>query len=132
MKAIHNSVAIPTSKGTKGELYETVNWDGLPEDHIKEGSYYTPITFDLGYDFNSFTVGIGAGVAIGTKYRNCFDDFHILGNNGSYYKEVKDGTSGEFKVFAKYRFQSKTGIHCYLGAQYTIKTGIGATIGIDI
>jgi hypothetical protein len=126
------SVSFPVSKGTEGERYKTINWDELSEDHVKEGSYYTPITFDFGCDFNSFTVGIGLGVAIGTKYRNCFDDFHILGDNGSYYKEVKEGISGEFKVFAKYRLQSRTGIHYYLGAQYTVKTGVGVTIGVDI
>lgn len=126
------SVSIPTSKGTKGEQYTVVNWDENSEDHVKEGSYYTPVTFDLGYGFNDFTIGIGVGLAVGTKYRNCFDEYHILGNNGSYYKEVSDGTSGEFKAFAKYRFKSRTGIHCYLSAQYTIKTGVGAMIGFEI
>ncbi len=126
------SVAFPLSKGTKGELYTVINWDENSEDHVKEGSYYTPITFDMGYDFNDFTIGAGAGIAVGTKYRNCFDNYHILGNNGSYYKEVSNGTTGEFKIFAKYRFYSQTGIHCYLSAQYTIRTGIGATIGFDI
>ena len=126
------SVAIPVSKGVKGDLYTVVNWDEMSEDHIDEGTYYTPITFDVGYDIKSFTIGAGIGIAVGTKYRNCYDKYHILGNNGAYYKEVSDGSSGEFKVFAKYRFPSKSGIHCYLSAQYTIKTGIGATFGIDI
>ena len=126
------SVAIPVSKGVKGDLYTVVNWDEMSEDHIDEGTYYTPITFDVGYDIKSFTIGAGIGIAVGTRYRNCYDKYHILGNNGAYYKEVSDGSSGEFKVFAKYRFPSKSGIHCYLSAQYTIKTGIGATFGIDI
>lgn len=126
------SVSFPISKGTKGEKYEVVNWDEMERDHISEGNYYTPITFDLGYDFKGLTVGIGAGIAIGTKYRNCYDKLHILGDNGSYYKEISDGTSGEFKAFIKYRFPSKIGVHCFLLAQYTAKTGIGAVIGFEL
>ena len=126
------SVSFPVSTGTKGERYDVVNWDEMKEDHIGEGNYYTPITFDLGYDFKGFTVGIGAGIAIATKYRNCYDKLHILGDNGAYYKEISDGTSGEFKAFIKYRIPSKIGVHCFLSAQYTAKTGIGAVIGFEL
>lgn len=130
------SVAIPAPNGTKGENFNAgVNWDEMPEDLVEEGTYYTPITFDMGYDFKDFTLGAGIGLAIGTKYRNCFDEFHILGNNGNYYKTTSDGSTGEFKVFAKYRFPTKNPYpicRFYVSAQYSIRTGIGATIGFDI
>ena len=80
-------------------------------------------------------LGAGVGIAVGTKYRNCFDEFHILGDNGNYYKTTSNGTTGEFKVFAKYRFPTKNPYpicRFYISAQYSIRTGIGATIGIDI
>lgn len=130
------SVAVPVSNGTKGENYNAgVNWDEMPEDVTEEGTYYTPVTFDMGYDFKDFTLGAGIGLAVGTKYRNCYDDFHILGNNGSYYKTISNGTTGEFKIFAKYRFPTKNPYpicRFYISAQYSIRTGIGATLGIDI
>lgn len=130
------SIAIPAQKGTKGEDYNAgVNWDEMSEDVKEEGTYYTPVTFDMGYDFKNFTLGAGVGIAVGTKYRNCFDEFHILGDNGNYYKTTSNGTTGEFKVFAKYRFPTKNPYpicRFYISAQYSIRTGIGATIGIDI
>lgn len=127
------SVGVPVSTGVKGkDMSAGVNWDESSEDHLDEGSYYTSVTFDFGYNIKNFTIGAGIGVAPKTKYRNCYDEYHILGNNGSYYKEVRDGSKGEFKIFAKYRLPSKTGIHCYLSAQYSLRTGIGAVIGIDI
>ena len=49
----------------------------MSEDVKEEGTYYTPVTFDMGYDFKNFTLGAGVGIAVGTKYRNCFDEFHI-------------------------------------------------------
>ena len=64
-----------------------------------------------------------------------YAEFHILGDNGNYYKTTSNGTTGEFKVFAKYRFPTKNPYpicRFYISAQYSIRTGIGATIGIDI
>lgn len=126
------SVCLPVSKGTEGERYETVNWDEYPEDHTGEGSYYTPITFDLGYSIKSFVIGVGAGPAVKTKYRNCFDDYHILGDNGYYYKEAKDGVSADYKAFVKYKFSSQMGLHLYLSAQYTYRTGAGIVLGFEL
>lgn len=126
------SASLPVSKGTKGERYTTLNWDEFPEDHIEDGEYYLPITFDIGYNISSFTIGAGAGLAFGSKYRNCYDASHILGDNGYYYKDFSGQTVGEFKAFAKYRFPSKSVIHCYLSAQYTIRTGVGAIFGFEL
>lgn len=126
------SPAIPVSKGTKGERYTTMNWDEFPEDHVEDGEYYTPLTVDIGYNISSLTLGVGAGIAIGSKYRNCYDEFHILGNNGYYYKDFSGQTVGEFKAFAKYRFPSRSGIHCYLSVQYTVRTGIGSIFGFEL
>ena len=107
-------------------------WDEYPEDHTGEGSYYTPITFDLGYSIKSLVIGVGAGPAIKTKYRNCFDDYHILGDNGYYYKEAKDGVSTDYKAFVKYKFSSQMGLHLYLSAQYTYRTGAGIVLGFEL
>ena len=126
------STALPVSKGTEGTKYDNINWDEIPEDHEGEGSYYTPITFDLGYSIKSLVVGIGVGPAMKTKYRNCYDDYHILGDNGAYYIEAKDGVSADYKAFIKYRFKSQMGIHLYLSAQYTYRTGVGVVLGFEL
>lgn len=75
--------------GTAGELYSTINWDEFSEDHYETGSYYDPLGLALGYIFKNFMATATIGFAKETVYRNCFDSYHILGNNGYYFKTVQ-------------------------------------------
>lgn len=128
------SFAVPLNDGRKGEHYSTINWNEIPEDHVKEGYSYTPYTIDLGYDIRNLTIGIGGGFASRDKYLNCYDNLHILGNNGSYHITSRDGTVGEYKVFAKYRFASKSSLSIgdvYLSAMYSKNSGFGGLIGFE-
>lgn len=121
-------------KGVKGENYTgTVNWDEYPEDHVKEGSYTQALTLDLGYFITErFAVGIGLGYGWTTYYRNCFDDLHILGNNGTYYIEAKGEGSVDGKAFVMYKFPISDYSSLYLQAGYDKYTSAFICIGIQI
>lgn len=128
-------MAFPISKGVEGEKYSNINWDEFPNDLKKEGSYCTSITFDIGYDFNNITLGVGIGLGLETRYRNQYDNKHILGDNGYYYIESRDGSKIELKVFAKYRFPSSTPQEFgrfYISPMFSIRTGAGVSIGLEI
>ncbi len=113
------------SKGQKGEDYtETINWDAFPEDHVSEGSYYTTIDFGVGKYFEKvYFLGL-VGVAKQTLYRNCFDSYHILGDNGDYYKRAKGINELNYGVEVGY-FKN----NFIFGLHYTKFTGIGLKIG---
>ena len=120
--------SLDLNPGTKGENYSsTINWDQFPEDHLNQGSYYT--TYDLGlgkYFENFYLLGL-LGIAKETKYRNCFDDFHILGNNGYYYKQIIGKSDinlgGEIGLIIN---------NFLIGLHATIYSGIGLKIGYKL
>lgn len=95
-------------KPTSGEFYETINRDELREDHREK------------VDFIGFTmlpmVGvklakdlyIGATIGVGVRsYRiNCFDSFHILGNNGYYNIKYRNSNGAfDYGAFLNYRYR---------------------------
>lgn len=87
-------------KGVKGEYYDVINWDQFPEDHKDEGNYYNVFLLKLGSNVkqqnSSFYINLGLNAE--TKYRNCFDDFHILGDNGKYWKKISGKTSFAYGI----------------------------------
>jgi len=85
---------INVAPGTEGEnLDKTINWDEFSEDHVEFGSYHNAYDLGLGYYFDFlYIVGI-FGFGHETVYRNCSDEFHILGDNGKYFK-TKSGEYG--------------------------------------
>lgn len=113
--------------GTEGEDYtNTINWDQYPKDLVKEGSYLTTFDFSFGYFHKYFFVLGLIGYANETEYRNCFDDFHILGDNGKYYK-TRNGDSGlNFGGEIGLRLLNGITISCL----YSEYNGIGGKIGI--
>lgn len=127
-------LGFPLINGTSGENYSsTINWDEYSTDTKKEGHFYMPISFDLGYRvFDKVLVGAGLGYAIKYKYRNKYDNYHILGNNGKYYIQTTDGGMFEYKAFAQYCFAPKNGFFWYLKGQYSASMGIGISIGFGM
>ncbi|MEA1886530.1 MAG: hypothetical protein U9N72_04905 [Bacteroidota bacterium] len=110
--------------GTEGEYYDTINWDEFSEDHIKEGSYWSRIDLGIGKTFGNFYINGILGYAPKTLYRNCFDEFHILGDNGYYHKTVKGG--------GKINIGADLGVYIdkfYIGLDASTVGGINAKIG---
>ena len=96
------SAGIDLQKDLKGQYYSTINWDELSEDHVSQGEFYIPFTFDVGYNvYRGFVIGAGVGYASKRLYRNYYDNTHILGNNGYYYKTVSDGGSMDVKGYVR-------------------------------
>lgn len=128
------SANLSISKDLKGENYTgTVNWDEYPEDHVNEGSYKQSVTFDLGYFLNEkLAVGGGIGYGWTTYYRNCFDNLHILGNNGSYYIEANGDGILDAKAFLLYRFPVSSYFNIYIKAGYGIISSAFICVGIQI
>jgi len=113
------------NKGTEGEDYtSTINWDQFPEDHVKNGAYYTTYDLGLGKYFENFYVLGMLGLARETLFRNCFDDFHILGDNGYYYKQTAGST--DINIGAEIGLIKNNFL---FGIHATRFTGIGIKIG---
>ena len=121
------------SKGVEGEKYTgTVNWDQFSEDHISEGSFKQSFVFEVGYFLTTdFALGAGIGYAATTHYRNCYDEFHILGNNGSYYKEINTDSNADLKIFALYKFPTEKNYKFYLKGGYDIVTSAFLSVGVQ-
>jgi hypothetical protein len=131
--SLDGGIALPN--GTKGEEYSTVNWSEYPEDVIEEGEYYNIINLGVGYKFEKFAVLGLIGYADETLYRNGYDDYNILGDDGSYYKTTK-GDNGKLNVGikGKYFIPIESGLsssmYFTLGAQLTLVGGAGLNIGL--
>lgn len=119
---------LSVDKGVKGKRYEKFNWDEFPEDHRSEGNYKQSFTVDLGYRIKHFVIGAGIGFLFDVDYRNCYDNFHILGNNGEYYKE-KNSSGFDAKIFALYNFSMNKNCRTYLKAGYDITTSAFLCLG---
>lgn len=127
------TVGVPVNRGVKGEHYPTINWDEYPEDIVSEGDYYTPFTIDIGYNvYGGIIIGGGLGIATQTVYRNMFDEFHILGYNGSYYLTAKGDPSVEYKGFITYYFPTESDKFgsTFFKASYSHIMGPGISFGI--
>lgn len=122
------------SKGVKGESYTgTVNWDEFPEDHVSEGSYKESFTVDLGYFVTDYlAIGGGLGYGYTMNYRNCYDEFNILGNNGSYYIEINKEGWLDAKLFLLYKFPVSSMFNMYVKAGYSKSTTGFCCIGFQI
>lgn len=127
------TVGIAVGTGQEGEHYSNINWDQYPEDIIAEGEYYTPFTIDVAYNvYDGFMIGLGLGYAWKTHYRNMFDEFHILGYNGSYNVTARGTGKVESRVFVSYYFPSSRNGSLYLKGQYSNNMGIGLSLGFSI
>ena len=123
----------PVGTGQKGEYFSNINWDEYPEDIVNSGSFYYPFTVDIGYSISEhFIIGGGLGYAVRLNYRNMYDDFHILGDNGSYHITVTDGGVPEIKVFGQYIFPSESYIKVYIKGFYSNNMGPGGAIGFEL
>lgn len=120
--------------GVNGENYtSTINWDEMSEDHKSQGDYYSIYDFSVGYKFSSFFIGGVVGYASKTAYRNCYDSYHILGNNGYYYKTTTTG-EGELNagIKAKYFIPLETSsMLISVGLKATTVEGIGINVGFS-
>jgi len=118
-----------------GEDYtSTINWNQFPEDFVSSGKEITQIiTFNFGYNiFEKFILGCGLGFGEDINYKNMYDNYHILGNNG-YYHLIKEGEiKPQIKVFAKYFIPITKKFHISLSSQLTSLTGFGGSAGIGI
>ncbi|SRR5690554_6224695 len=127
------TVGLPVNKGVKGEYYSNINWDEYPEDIIAEGEYFTPFTFDVGYNvYGGLVIGAGLGYAYKTHYRNMFDELHILGYNGRYNISVRGDGEMEYKAFVSYYIPSERTASLYLKGYYSNIMGIGLSLGFSI
>ncbi|MDR2004274.1 MAG: hypothetical protein LBQ74_14690 [Prevotella sp.] len=127
------SFGIPTQTGMTGEDYSnTINWDEYPEDTRSEGEYDVPLCLNYGYRVKNVVIGTGIGYSMHHRYRNKYDSFHILGNNGSYRVAISDGGNFEYKAFCNYYIPSQSFLRFYLKGQYSATMGVGIGLGIEL
>lgn len=91
-------IRIPS--GTIGKLYTVINWDEFPQDVYKDGNYWTTYDISVGRRFNKFFIAGLLGYSTEILYRNCYDDFHILGDNGYYHKQITGGSKADIGIEA--------------------------------
>ncbi len=120
------------NNGTKGQYYSNINWDQFPTDVVSEGRYTDFV--NLGFDYfiiKELNLGFSLGFGKEVKYRNCFDNFHILGDNGEYYKEIYTGNKPTNIMFdANYSYFSENNPFALnLGVSYGSLTGVGFNMG---
>ena len=114
-------------RNTDGENYsDVINWDEYPEDVRETGKYSTSMNFGIGKVFhkNFYATGL-IGVILNTKYKNCYDNYHIFGDNGKYYITKSDGTLFNVGVETGVLIKYFTG-----GVFYMIHSGLGAKVGV--
>jgi hypothetical protein len=123
-----------TETGEAGELYTTINWSQNPEDRLSSGSYKTaPTTIQVGYNvIDNLYLGVGVGFGTATNYRNMYDKFHILGNDGYYSIQSKGEDFTQIKYFANYFIPLDKTIYATVNAQYATVSGIGIGVGIGM
>ncbi len=114
-------------RGVDGEdMSEAVNWDEYPEDFENEGSYYSVINFGIGFQLSKETYLMPKiGYAYQTKYRNMYDSYNILGDNGNYHITKK----GESKINLGLEFNYLLKKGWFLGIEANLIGGFGGSIG---
>jgi len=76
----------------KGRPDQDINWDELPEHHVKEGSYLSFMQFGYKYIVSQkFILGVNTGFGQKVLFRNCLDETKELGQNGKYSKQKNVG-----------------------------------------
>lgn len=123
---------MPLKSGEIGEYYSTINWDQFSEDRQSSGMFVDNLLcFQLGYNIiDKLVVGVGIGFGEEIYYRNMFDEFHILGNNGYYYLNKSGKVLLQTKVFVNYFIPLSEKYYLALNAQYTKLGGTGGGIGV--
>lgn len=82
----------PNKLGTIGEQMQTIGWNEFPEDIYEKGSYYEYIDFGLHHLLHkNILIGATYGLGSETIFRNCYDRFEILGNDGFYHMTRNSG-----------------------------------------
>ena len=114
-------------RGIDGEdMSESVNWDEFPEDFENEGSYYSVINFGVGFKLSKETYLMPKiGYAYETKYRNQYDDYNILGDNGNYYITQE----GKNKINLGLEFNYLLDKGWFLGVEANLIGGLGGSLG---
>lgn len=121
--------------GARGELYNNINWDEMPEDHQSEGEFFELVLNGaIGYKYKSVMFAGILGYANNSRYRNAYDSFHILGNNGEYYKTTsasgdKANVGVKFKYFID--LEGATPWWLSLGVKATNVEGVGLSLGLS-
>lgn len=124
------SIGAPLNVGTSGEHYSTINWDEYPEDIVGSGEYNYPFIFSVARRvYDGLFLGAGIGFAPTVQYRNMYDNFHILGNNGSYHITNMEGNKMEYLGFISYHFAGQNNTNFFVKAFYSDIMGIGASFG---
>ena len=60
------------------------------------------------------------------------DEFHILGNNGSYSINVSDGGKLEYNVFGQFFFPTSSSGMLYIKVFYSNNMGPGGALGFEL
>lgn len=120
--------------GEIGEYFSTINWDQFPEDRQSSGKYVDNLfCFQIGYNIiDKLVAGVGIGFGSEINYRNMYDDFHILGNNGYYYLNMSSKTLLQTKIFINYFIPIGEMVYIALNLQNTKLGGTGGGIGLGI
>lgn len=115
---------VSARKGTEGAFNTLISWDMFPGDLVKEGSYYTMAGVGAGKVFRKVYVAGLMGIRSETPYRNCYDQLHILGIDGRYYK------TGDARVIFNAGFEAGLIAPWFkMGIQYSIRGGAGLKAG---
>lgn len=99
---INLSVGLPLNNGRVGPDYgDVVGWNEYPEDETgKEDEYSFPIELGLGYRiWKNIAVGVGVAYVQEYRFKNMYDEYNILGDNGYYHLSNKYDSSIAANVF---------------------------------
>lgn len=121
----------------KGRPDQDVDWDELPEHHVKEGSYLSFIQFGYKHMVSEkFIFGAQTGFGQKVLYRNCFDETKELGQNGKYSKQKNVGKAQiDLAVSINYckplnKNKPENNNIAMFGVNLGINTGMIFTLGI--
>lgn len=118
-----------------GEHYSVINWDAYPEDVYETGGYWeASIYWALGGTYKGFYLLAGVEGANYISVRNCFDNYHILGNNGYYTKGgVSDRISEPYFKFGKnFHVKEVKDMIITTGVGYSELSGVSVSVGVGI
>jgi len=117
--------------GTNGKKYKKIGWDELPGDHVSEGSYQNSALLDMGYVcFHNVVIVIGGGYTFTRDYRNCYDETHVLGDDGYYWKNKSVTGDFDCHTYFNYYFGFEKSRTMYLKAGFGRLEGAFACLGL--
>lgn len=111
--------------GSKGEYYSNIGWNEFNEDVTKVGKYNIVMNGFVGYKVKNIIFGGILGFSEDVLYKNCYDGYEILGNNGKYYLTRADKIDPNIGLSLKY-IKDNVIINTY----YTNMEGLGFGIGL--